>query len=156
MITEEVQEPRVSHSLQRCTARAGCKLCQLSRITEERKRRACLLGRVGWKGKGKASGSISGSNRGTFSPQGSCREEPWHTQSQNADKVAPVRRIRSPVGLARLSLSSTRTACGQMMHHAVIFGGGEINFFSGSLFAFQSALVGRHQRAFINLNAVNW
>lgn len=35
------------------------------------------------------------------------------------------------------------------------FRGGKINFFSRSLFAFQSALVGRHQRAFINLNAVN-
>ena len=59
-----------------------------------------------------------------FFPQGSCREEPWHAQSQNVDKVALVRTIRSPVGLLRLSLSSTRTACSQMMHHAVIFGGG--------------------------------
>lgn len=58
-----------------------------------------------------------------FFPQGSCREEPWHTQSQNVDTVALVRTIRSPVGLLRLSLSSTRTACSQMMHHAVIFGG---------------------------------
>lgn len=112
-----------SRSLQRCAALAGCRLCQLFRIIEEIKRRACLFGRVGWKGKGRASSSISGSNRGTFSPQGSCREEPWHTQSQNVDKVALVRTIRSPVGLARLSLSSTRTACGQMMHHAVIFRG---------------------------------
>lgn len=35
------------------------------------------------------------------------------------------------------------------------FRGGKINFFARSLFAFQSALVGRHHQAFINLNAVN-
>lgn len=35
------------------------------------------------------------------------------------------------------------------------FRGGEINFFTRSLFAFQSALVGLHYQAFINLNVVN-
>lgn len=35
------------------------------------------------------------------------------------------------------------------------FRGGKINFFTRSLFAFQSALVGLHHQAFINLNVVN-
>lgn len=47
------------------------------------------------------------------------------------------------------SMQSNDASCSRFQ------GRGEINFFARSLFAFQSALVGRHHQAFINLNAVN-
>lgn len=74
-------------------------------------------------------------------PEGSPPRETLTCTKAGRDRTALPRTIRSPVGLLRLSLSSTWTECSQMMHHAVIFGGEKINFFTRSLFAFQSALV---------------
>lgn len=67
LITRGAMSP--SRSLQRYIALDGRRLCQLFRITEEITRRACLFGRVGWKGEGRTSSSISGLNRGTFPPK---------------------------------------------------------------------------------------
>lgn len=75
------------------------------------------------------------------------KSEPRQSCPGENDKV--TRGIAEIISVKHLdSMQSNDASCSH-------FRGGKINFFTRSLFAFQSALVGLHHQAFINLNVVN-